>query len=120
MIPSLISQMRDGQKISMGNNQSVRDFIHVQDVVDALVLIASHDSSTGQVFNVSTSKGTSIQMIADLLSQNLEYNGKINVDKLKVRINEKVFLVADNTKIKKTIGWSPKINIEVGLKNLCQ
>ena len=120
VIPSLISQMRDGQKISMGNNQSVRDFIHVQDVVDALVLIASHDSSTGQVFNVSTSKGTSIQMIADLLSQNLEYNGKINVDKLKVRINEKVFLVADNTKIKKTIGWSPKINIEVGLKNLCQ
>jgi UDP-glucose 4-epimerase len=120
VIPYLISQMRDRQKISMGNTQSVRDFIHVQDVVDALILIASHDSATGEVFNVSTSKGTSIQRIADLLSQNLEYSGKISIDESKIRDNEKAFLVADNTKIKKMIDWSPKINIKVGLKNLCQ
>lgn len=120
VIPHLISQMRDSQKISMGNIHSIRDFIHVQDVVDALIQIASHDSTTGRVFNVSTSRGTSIQMIVDILSQNLKYSGKITIDKSKVRINEKEFLVADNTKIKKATGWSPKIDIELGLKNLCQ
>ena len=120
VIPSLISQMKAGQKISMGNTRSIRDFIHVQDVVDALLHIAAYDEATGRVFNVSTSQGTSIKTIADLISKNLKYSGEITIDEKKIRNNEKLFLVADNSEIKKAIGWIPKIKIETGLKNLCQ
>ncbi len=120
VIPSLISQMKSGQKISMGNSSSIRDFIHVEDVVSALLHLAIHDSAAGKVYNVSTAQGTTIQTITELLSQNLNYRGEITVDEKKVRPNEKRFLVADNSEIKKATGWSPKIKIEDGLKNLCQ
>lgn len=120
VIPSLISQMKAGQTISMGNTLSVRDFINVQDVVDALLHIAACDEATGRVFNVCTSQGTSIKMIADMLSKKLGYIGQIIIDEKKIRKNEKNFLVADNSEIKRKIGWFPKITIETGLENLCQ
>ena len=120
VIPSLISQMKAGTKISMGNTQSTRDFIHVHDVVDALLHLAISEVTTGKVFNVSTAQGTSIKTITDLLSQNLNYSGEIIIDEKKVRTNEKRFVVADNAEIKKATGWSPKITIEDGLKKLCQ
>jgi nucleoside-diphosphate-sugar epimerase len=120
VIPSLIHQMKNGKKISMGNTASVRDFIHVQDVVDALIILAANDATTGNIFNVSTAQGTSVKTITDLLSQHLNYSGEIEVDKNKLRPNEKKIVVADNSKIKKTTGWFPKVKIDDGLKSLCQ
>lgn len=120
VIPSLISQMKAGQKITMGNTESVRDFIHVQDVVEALISLAANDTAAGKVFNVSTARGTSIKAITEILSLYLKYGGKIEIDQKKLRPNEKLCLVADNSRIRRTTGWSPKIKLEDGLKSLCQ
>ena len=124
IIPSLITQMKspvtEEQKISIGNTQSIRDFIHVNDVVEALIQIAASNATTSRVFNVSTAQGTSIQKIIELLSNVLNYHGEIVIDRHKVRENEKKSLIADNSEIKKTTGWSPLVKIEDGLKNLCQ
>ena len=120
VIPSLIAQMRSGQKISMGNTKSIRDFIHVQDVVDALINLAINKNTSGSVYNVSTAQGTSIKTITEILSPLLNYKDEILIDENKIRANEKNFVVADNSKLKKATGWSPKISIENGLKSLCQ
>lgn len=120
VIPSLIAQMKTEQKISMGNTDSVRDFIHVSDVVEALMQIASHPTTTGRIFNVSTAQGTSIRTITDFLSKYLNYRGEIVIDPTKIRANEKKCLLASNTEINQATGWSPQMKIEDGLRNLCQ
>jgi nucleoside-diphosphate-sugar epimerase len=120
VIPSLISQMKNGGKISMGNTNSIRDFIHVSDVVNGLMELAVSNASTNRVFNVSTGIGTSIKAVTDLLSKNLAYQGDVTIDPAKVRTNEKLTVVADNSEIKKATGWAPLVKIEDGLKNLCQ
>lgn len=121
VIPSIISQMKSGQKtISMGNIDPVRDFIYVSDVVDALMLMGVNPATAGRVFNVSTGQGTSIKRILELLKQNLNYSGEIVSDPAKIRANEKINIVADNSELKKATGWSPKVKIEDGLKIVCQ
>ena len=104
----------------MGNTKSIRDFIHVQDVVDALINLAINKNTSGSVYNVSTAQGTSIKTITEILSPLLNYKDEILIDENKIRANEKNFVVADNSKLKKATGWSPKISIENGLKSLCQ
>lgn len=120
VIPSLISQMKNGGKISLGNTGSIRDFIHVSDVVNGLMELAVSQTSTNRVFNVSTGIGTTIKAVTDLLSHALGYQGDVVIDPAKVRANEKLTVVADNAEIKKATGWTPLVKIEDGLKNLCQ
>jgi nucleoside-diphosphate-sugar epimerase len=120
VIPSLIAQMKSGETITMGNTAPIRDFIHVQDVVDALLHLAATESSSGNVFNVSTAQGTSIKKVTEILMKYLNYKGQIATDERKVRPNEKIHLVADNSAIQVATGWTPKIKIEDGLKSLCQ
>lgn len=119
VIPSLISQMRSGQNISMGNVQSVRDFVHVGDVVSALLHLATNASTAGKVLNVCTGRGTSVETIARLLTRNLQYSGSISIDQCKTRLNEKLTMIGDNSAIATTTGWTPRVNIEDGLKALC-
>ena len=64
-------------KINLSSKQTVRDFIHIDDVIDALVLASRKKSLTGEVFNIGTGKEYSLKQIADLI-QNLT-NTKLNI-----------------------------------------
>lgn len=120
VIPSLINQMRSGQDISMGNVEPVRDFVHVSDVVRALLELATNTTSAGRVLNVCTGRGTSVATIAELLTRNLQYRGSISIDHAKLRPNEKLAMIGDNSGIRAVTGWAPRVTIEDGLKALCR
>lgn len=120
VIPSLINQMRSGRDISMGNVEPVRDFVHVSDVVSALLAMAKSSATAGKVLNVCTGRGTSVQTIADMLTENLQYRGSISIDHSKIRPDEKLSMIGDNSGILAVTGWTPSVTIEDGLKALCR
>lgn len=94
-----------------------RDFVHVYDVASAC--IAGLERSTGDYhsFNVGTGKPVSISDVAILLAKLLnsgivpEITGKVR--KLDVR-----HCYADLAKIKKLLGWTPKMTLRQGFKEL--
>ena len=96
----------------VGDGEQRRDFTHVSDVVNANVMVAvSNPESTafGEVYNVGTGKNYSINQIANMISDN-----QVNISP---RIGESRETLANISKIKKTFGWSPKIDIETWIKN---
>lgn len=93
-----------------GDGEQTRDFTHVSDVVAAIVLAATNETvGRGEVFNVGAGKQTSINALASMISDNIEY--------IPARLEPKHTL-ADISKTTEVLGWQPKVHIEEGIAEL--
>ena len=95
--------------IIFGDGNQVRDFIYVKDVVQAN-LLAMNKSVNGEVFNIGTGKGTTVNEIADILRNKI--NPGIEIKYEPARLEELKYSVADISKAKKMLGFEPKGFIE--------
>ena len=107
VIGIFLRQRGDNESLTIvGDGEQRRDFTHVSDVVQANILAATvdvDDSCYGQLYNVGNGVNYSINEIADAISDN-----QINIPP---RIGESRVTLADNTKLKTTFGWNPKVNL---------
>jgi len=93
----------------VGDGQQTRDFIHVSDIVDANIKVATTDTDKyGEVYNVGTGVSYTIKKIANMI-----FDKQIH---LPPRPAEARFSRANINKIKSTYGWSPKVNLETWIK----
>jgi UDP-glucose 4-epimerase len=91
----------------VGDGEQRRDFTHVNDVINANILAATKDIDKeflGTVFNIGTGKNYSINEIAKMFNHK-----SINMPN---RLGESKITLADNSKAKNILGWSPTVNIE--------
>lgn len=95
----------------VGDGNQTRDFIHVYDLVSAIILTAEH-SIKNEVFNVGSGVETSVNTIANLIG-----GKKILIPK---RPAEPDRSLADISKIKKIVNWEPKISIKTGVEMLLE
>ncbi len=93
----------------VGNGKQKRDFTHVKDVARAFVEVAK-SKHKNMIFNVGSSKATSINEIAKLMKSE-----KIFIPK---RPAEPEITLADSSLIKRKIGWKPKIDIKEGVNEM--
>jgi len=92
----------------VGSGNQTRDFIHVFDLVDAIILSAKKGIA-GEVYNIASGKEVSVNKVANLIG-----GKRIKIPK---RPAEPDKSLADISKIKK-LGWTPKITIVDGVKML--
>ena len=93
----------------VGDGKQTRDFIHVYDVVEALILSAKK-GKTGQIYNLGSGKETSVNFIANIIG-----GKKIFIEK---RPGEPPRSIANIKKIKKDLKWKPKMSIKTGISML--
>jgi UDP-glucose 4-epimerase len=86
-----------------------RDFIYVKDVVMANYLSCISDTGNFSLFNVGSGENVSVNEIASYFSHPTSYAGK--------RI-EPFETLCDNTKIKKSLGWSPTLSVKDWLNRI--
>jgi len=113
VIGIFLRQRDDDEPLTIvGDGEQRRDFTHVSDVVSANILVAIkevEDDCYGQLYNVGNGVNYSINEIANVISDN-----QINIEP---RIGESRITLADNTKLKTTFGWEPKVNLIDWIKN---
>ena len=100
-----------------GDGSQTRDFVAIQDVVDAFqISIEKLKGKSGSIFNIGSSKYTTIKSIAELM---INLSGKkIDVKYSKQKEGDIRNSWADITLAKKYLGYTPKIELAVGIKNL--
>ena len=94
----------------VGNGKQTRDFIHVNDLVNAIVLAAKKKNLKGQIFNIGSGVETSVNEIAKIIG-----GKKIHIPK---RPGEPDRSQASIRKLKKELNWKPKISISSGVNEL--
>ena len=105
-----IADGKSENKMMVGNIDVVRDFTDVRDVVDAYYSIVTK-SPNRETYNVCSGKGTVLREV-NIISKQLNITPKIIVDESRLRSNEIMSVVGDNTKIKTKLGWKPKYDLE--------
>jgi len=103
--------------IIYGDGTQTRDFVHVWDVVNALMLTLNSQKAIGEIFNVASGVATSIDELAKLV---MELSG---VDGLKplyrpARNGDIKHSYADVSKAKAKLGYEPKISLKEGITAL--
>lgn len=95
-----------------------RDFIHVKDIVQGLVLAMERQEADHQVFNLGTGAPTSIDQVAQMLAQHLTA-GEVNPQILnQFRAGDVRHCYADLTKARSLLGFEPQISLEEGMNDL--
>ncbi|MBI2013510.1 MAG: NAD-dependent epimerase/dehydratase family protein [Candidatus Colwellbacteria bacterium] len=94
-----------------GDGSSTRDFVHVGDVVDAFIK-AANSNATG-IFNIGSSKETSLKELFETLANTLQWNGAPEyVSAPQSGVSRSAL---DCTKAKKDLGWRAKTTLKDGL-----
>lgn len=122
VIPSFVQQLvkiskNEQEELKVGNIDIVRDFLDVRDVVDAYYKILKN-SKTREVYNVCSGKGVKLRNIIDTVSEQLKITPKIVIDESRLRANEIMSVIGDNTKLKTELDWKQKYNLQETLEDM--
>jgi len=113
VIAIFINKILKGERPTIfGRGNQTRDFLYVNDAVNAAVLALKAPS--GSIYNVGTNKEITINGLLKLIAKILNKNVKPIFQPL--RQGEIIRSRIDFSKIKKELGWKPKYTLENGLK----
>jgi GDP-4-dehydro-6-deoxy-D-mannose reductase len=102
-------------RMAVGNLDAVRDFLDLEDVLNAYVRLLDSDVPAG-VYNVASGKGTSIRDLLDLLLAESSIRPEVTVDQARWRPADSS--VGSAERLEKAIGWAPKIPLRETLRRL--
>jgi len=137
LINFLTRALKGKDLIIYGNGEQIRDYTYIDDVVEGTILCLEKDKFYGEVFNIGSGNGIKILDLAHLVAEIVkEYTKKdINIRFAHEEEYNKVFkglprgvtkkigdkyvdernYIADITKAKKILGYSPKVGLKEGI-----
>lgn len=100
-----------------GDGKQIRDYNYVDDVVDALILVALSEKANGQIYNLGDDSPISLNDTATILVAENKA-GKYEkipfpADRQNIDIGD---FYGDFSKIKTELGWAPKVSFKEGIK----
>jgi dTDP-L-rhamnose 4-epimerase len=96
-----------------------RDFVYVDDVVDATILGIEKEEANGEVFNVGLGEAIDVLRVANSLIKGYNSPSKITISQ-NYRLGDIRHNYADLTKIKEKLGFQPKVGFEEGIVRFTQ
>jgi len=101
-----------------GDGEQLRDYVYVDDIVEANILAMTNAASDNQILNIGSGRGASVNEIFRIIKQATGFDGEaISAPARKGEVY-KIYISAD--KAKKVIGWTPKVSFEDGLRRLVE
>lgn len=116
LIPSVINYCLENKDIYLGNKKSKRDFIFIDDVIDAYLEVLNYKNKYGEIYNVGSGIEYTIESVVDKIKYLTNSKSILQWgNKFDSRQYEPEHWYGDINKIKEELNWSPKINIDDGL-----
>ena len=118
VIPGLIRRMHNSKinnddKFKIwGTGEPKREFLYAEDLAEAINFVISNEISE-ELLNVGSNEEVTIKQLAEIIKDNVQYEGSLTFDTDKPDGNPRKLL--DSTKIFE-LGWKPKIKLEEGIE----
>ena len=107
-----------------GSGKYIRDYIYITDVIESLIRSGYSANVSGEVFNIGTGEGNTVEHVYKLIARITEElaKKKISISYSKWPLGSQVIeqrnFIADIKKFKEITGWTPRVRIHEGIKNL--
>lgn len=110
------TQIKNGNGINIfEDGKESRDFVYIDDVVDATILGLEKEEANNQIFNVGTGTPTDVYTVAKQLIKNYRIEVPITISG-NYRLGDIRHNFADITKISSMLNFVPKISFKQGLE----
>ena len=116
----VIANMLKGNPVYVGAPDSVRDYMFVDDHVDAYMKSIESEKAIGQVFNVSPGNPVTNKELTRLVAKLTGFNKKIVLGSYPPGYPQRPahldpdYLALDNAKIARLLGWKATVTLEIG------
>jgi NAD dependent epimerase/dehydratase len=120
VIPTMLSQLLAGAgELHLGSLDPVRDLNYVTNTVDGFLALADSEEAIGQVVNVGSGSGVTIEQLAHLAMKVVGREIPIQCDEQRARppSSEVRTLLCDHTLATQLTGWQPQVDLEQGLRH---
>lgn len=113
LVSSLINGMLQQRPSPCSHGGQIRDFLHVQDVADALVALL--DSAVVGPVNIASGIPVSVREIAYKISGYFQADHLLQIGAIPTPENEAPLIVADIRCLFEEVGWRPQFDLDAGL-----
>jgi GDP-4-dehydro-6-deoxy-D-mannose reductase len=111
LLPSLVGRVAklppSGGALEIGNGDTVRDFLHVKDAVDAYLSLMSNGAA-GEAYNVCSGTGISVRQLATTVLARMGKQAEIRSIPTLARSVDVPIQVGSNAKLRRATGWTPR------------
>tara|TARA_B100001123_G_C15270661_1_gene1010211 strand:+ start:553 stop:1464 length:912 start_codon:yes stop_codon:yes gene_type:complete len=114
--PVIISGCIKNKKFPCSDGYQFRDFLHVNDVIDAIFKALTNKNAKGEIFNIGSGKPRKIKNVIQLIRRIIK-GGHPLFGKIKLRKDEFLKVYPNIKKAKKKINWKPKISFSKGIRS---
>ena len=100
-----------------GDGSQTRDFIYIDDLIDAVILAATRQGVGGEVFQIATSRETTVNEIVEVIAKTLESMGiaQPEIVRTEPRLGDVKRNFSDTAKAKAMLGWECRWRLEDGM-----
>lgn len=117
LVPDVILSALDGRDVQIGHGGQQRDFIHVDDVIDALLLAAETPlREPALALNIGSGVGRPIREVAERILELMGNPVRLNIGTKAPRPDEIWEISADISAAARHLGWRPKVDFDEGLR----
>ncbi|MFA5932990.1 MAG: NAD-dependent epimerase/dehydratase family protein [Microgenomates group bacterium] len=115
LIPTVIMQALNSQKINIVGNSQKRDFVYIEDLIDAYLQCTKLKKFDQRTFNICSGKQTSIEKITRLIVKLAHSKSEIAIGSYPGRPWDTSFWLGNNQLTKNVLKWQPKNTLTEGL-----
>jgi len=107
--------------LAKGSKERFRDFIYIDDVVDAWVAAIDNEKTFGKTYNLGTGNKTFVWELIEEEIRTFGYDSKTYpVVYAEPTPADQFGLYADISQIKTNLNWSPKVSLAMGLEKMAE
>lgn len=115
LVPSVVRHALAGRAIDLTPGDQLRDFVFVEDAVDAFIAAATTDAAVGGTFNVCTGTPVTVREVVRRVLQCTGSRSEARFGALAYRPTELAVLSGDPTRAAQVLGWRARFSLEDGL-----
>lgn len=115
VVPLFFRQAKAGETLNVFGKEKCLDFTYIDDCIAGMMLgVEKFETAKNDTYNLAYGEGTTILHLAEEMKRLLGSSSKIEISA--ARTGEVTHYIADISKAKKKLGYSPKTNFEEGIK----
>lgn len=115
LIPTLLRRARVGLPLCMTAPRTARDFVYVDDVLDALLNLSAVSRLRGEVVNLGTGVETTLETVVATVQRLLGDRSPVHWGAMADRHWDSTRWVADPSRARALLGWEPRHTLHQGL-----
>ena len=119
LIPYVVERLSRDQPVDLSGGEQSRDFVHVDDVVDALLAAADARELEHDLYNVCTGRGTRVRDVVELVARLMDKpTSLLEWGRRPYRPDDAGRMVGCHLRITAETGWAPSIPLEQGIADM--